>query len=70
VIVPVESWNSVSQKALSFALSISSEVQVVHVEVEGSDGFAREWAKQVEQLYGRRTCPCPSWWCCARPTAL
>jgi amino acid transporter len=50
VVVPVETWNSVSQKALEFALTLSQEVQVVHVAHEGDDGsFVRNWAEEVEQ---------------------
>ncbi|MCU1338674.1 MAG: Amino acid permease [Bryobacterales bacterium] len=50
VVVPVETWNSVSQKALCFALTLSREVQVVHIEHEGSDGaLVRDWPKVVEQ---------------------
>jgi hypothetical protein len=31
VVVPIETWNRVAQKAVVFAFSISSEVHVVHV---------------------------------------
>jgi amino acid transporter len=49
VVVPVETWSSVSQKALRFALTLSHEVQVVHVESEEDDALIRDWAKEVEQ---------------------
>jgi len=48
VAIPVETWNSVSQKALHFALALSHEVQVIHVESEGPDELVRDWASQVE----------------------
>jgi amino acid transporter len=44
VIVPVETWNSVSQKALRFALTISPDVQVVHIGDEDDD-MVRDWDK-------------------------
>ena len=59
VVVPVESWTSVSQKALRFALSLSGEVQVVHIEVEGTDGFARDWVKEVERPAREVNLPVP-----------
>jgi hypothetical protein len=50
VVVPIETWNSVSQKALRFALTLSTDVQAVHVEYEGADGaLMRDWPKEVEQ---------------------
>jgi amino acid transporter len=50
VVVPVETWNSASQKALRFALTLSAEVQVVHVEYEGAGSApTRDWARAVEQ---------------------
>lgn len=48
VIVPIETWSSVSQKALRFALSISDKVQAVHVDLGEGDAFRREWARAVE----------------------
>jgi amino acid transporter len=59
VIVPVESWTSVSQKAVRFALSISAEVQVVHVKVEGADSFVRDWHEEVERPARERNLPVP-----------
>jgi hypothetical protein len=49
VIVPVESWTSVTQKALRLALSISSEIQAVHVQVDGTEAFRTNWAEEVEK---------------------
>ena len=48
VVVPVESWNSITQKALRFALTLSREVQVVHIEYEGVEStLVRDWQHQV-----------------------
>jgi hypothetical protein len=35
VVVPVETWNSVSQKALRFALTLSHQVQIVQSSESG-----------------------------------
>jgi hypothetical protein len=48
VIVPIESWNAVAQNALRLALTISAEVQAVHVETEGTEPLSRDWASEVE----------------------
>jgi amino acid transporter len=50
VVVPVETWNSVSQKALRFALTLTTDVQVVHVEYEeDASTLIRDWHTEVEQ---------------------
>lgn len=60
VTIPVETWNSVSQKALHFALSLSHEVQVIHVESEGPDELVRDWAREVEQPAKAAGLPAPT----------
>ena len=51
VIVPVDRWSRISEKALRFALTISDDVQAVHVRVEGSDEhittICEEWEHMV-----------------------
>ncbi|HLY63362.1 MAG TPA: APC family permease [Terriglobia bacterium] len=42
VVVPMLSWNRVSQKAVRFALTISSDVQVLHIACEKDHGNVRE----------------------------
>jgi hypothetical protein len=49
VVVPVEGWTAVAQKALRFALTVSDEVRVVHVEAEGADPLACDWEHDVER---------------------
>jgi amino acid transporter len=46
VMVPIENWNTVSQKALRFALTISREVEVIHVGCK-DDELVRDWEKLV-----------------------
>jgi len=49
VVVPIETWSSITQKALRFALTISDEVEVVHVEYEGVESdLRRDWKEKVE----------------------
>jgi amino acid transporter len=51
IVVPVEAWNSVAQKALRFALSLSDEVKVVHVECENSDSLLDAWQREVKHRF-------------------
>lgn len=50
IIVPIDRWSRVSEKALRFALSLSNEIEAVHVRVEGSEEsvtICDEWEKMV-----------------------
>jgi amino acid transporter len=50
VVVPLLSWNRVAQKGLRFALTLSSEVQVLHIDCEKDDGsFGQTWDCYVEE---------------------
>ncbi|HVO60852.1 MAG TPA: APC family permease [Terriglobales bacterium] len=49
VIVPMERWNAATQKALRFAMTLSPEVQAVHVTCEGDDSILSEWQNVVER---------------------
>jgi amino acid transporter len=47
VIVPVDRWNAATEKALRFAMTLSPNVQVVHVRCEADEDMPLwEWAKQ------------------------
>lgn len=49
VVVPILSWNRVAQKGLRVALTISRDVQVLHIDCEKDDGtFAKTWERDVE----------------------
>ena len=49
VVVPLLAWNRIAQKGLRFALTISPEVQVLHIESEkGDGGFCQSWSRYVE----------------------
>jgi amino acid transporter len=50
VVVPILSWNRIAQKGLRFALTLSSEVQALHVESEKDSGnFCQTWQRDVEE---------------------
>ena len=50
VVVPILSWNRIARKGLRFALTLSSEVQAVHVDCEKDRGnFLQTWNRNVEE---------------------
>ena len=50
VVVPILSWNRIARKGLRFALTLSSEVQAVHVDCEKDRGnFLQTWDRNVEE---------------------
>src|ERR1700688_1995904 len=50
VIVPIIEWNSLAENALRLALTMSHEVEVLHVESEDGDvSLERQWPERVEQ---------------------
>jgi amino acid transporter len=59
VVIPVESWNKVSQKALGFALSLSPNVQAVHIQCDGTDELLKAWRLQVEEPARKAGAPIP-----------
>jgi hypothetical protein len=51
VVVPIESWNMLAERAVRFALRMSSDVIAVHVCTEDSGGeeLRARWARDVEE---------------------
>jgi amino acid transporter len=48
VVVPLDRWSRISEKALSFALSMSNEIRCVHVQIgEEPDEICRDWELNV-----------------------
>jgi amino acid transporter len=48
VVLPIDRWSRISEKALSFALALSSDIRCVHVVTAGStDSFCDAWEKDV-----------------------
>jgi amino acid transporter len=53
VIVPVDRWNATTEKALQFAMTVSPDVQAVHVSCE-TDENRPSWLSTAEQPAGTR----------------
>jgi len=48
VVVPILYWNKIAQKGLRFALNLSSDVQVLHIDCgEETEDFCRAWDRLV-----------------------
>lgn len=48
VVVPIDRWSRISEKALSFALTMSCEIRCVHVQTgEGSDPLCDGWENNI-----------------------
>lgn len=51
VIIPMDRWSRISEKALRFAMSISSDLQVVHVDTpdidHGDEEIALQWMTKI-----------------------
>jgi hypothetical protein len=59
VVVPVERWSSTAQNALRLALSISNDVQIVHVDYDGEDPLRTEWTTEVRRVARDAGLPVP-----------
>lgn len=61
VIVPVLSWTKVSKKALRFAMSISDEVEALHISLDDEEekDIREKWKKYVEDPMQSENCPIP-----------
>jgi amino acid transporter len=60
VVVPILAWNKVSERAMRFALTLSLDVEAVHVETEGvPDDVCKEWNHLVENPVKARGLPVP-----------
>lgn len=48
VILPIDQWNRLTEKALSFALSMSTDIRCLHVQIgENPDKICEMWEKDV-----------------------
>jgi hypothetical protein len=60
VVVPIEDWNRVSKKALRFALTLSDDVQALHIDSgDPSDVLQRQWPELAESPARDAGCPVP-----------
>jgi amino acid transporter len=49
VVVPIDRWSLVAERALRYAWTLSQEIHVLHVNCEETDNFCRQWGTMVEQ---------------------
>jgi amino acid transporter len=48
VVVPIDRWSRITEKALSFALSMSTDIRCLHVQIaDDPDEICRDWEKDV-----------------------
>jgi len=48
VIVPIDRWSRITEKALSFALSMSNDIRCLHVQIaDDPDEICRDWERDV-----------------------
>ncbi len=59
VIVPIERWNSATQKTLRFAMTLSPDVLAVHVSCGEDDSITEEWQSTIEQPAREAGAPVP-----------
>jgi amino acid transporter len=58
VVLPMDNWTRISQKALRFALTISTDVIAVHIDSsEQASGLAEQWQRLVEEPAHRASLP-------------
>jgi amino acid transporter len=49
VVMPIDRWSRISEKALAFALSLSVDVRCVHIQTgEDEDQISKDWQRLVE----------------------
>jgi hypothetical protein len=59
-LVPIDGWNQVALKALRFALSVSREVQALHINAgEKTDDLRKRWDEWVKQPAREHNLPAP-----------
>jgi len=50
VVVPIQSWSKISQRALQFALTLSPDIHALHVATEDeTDALREQWGRMVEE---------------------
>jgi hypothetical protein len=48
VLLPIDRWSRITEKALSFALGMSSDIRCIHVQTSGEpDDISQEWERDV-----------------------
>lgn len=50
VVVPIDEWNKVAQKAVRFAMTLSDDVRVLHIDCgEKADDLSKQWQQYVSE---------------------
>jgi len=50
VVVPIQNWSKISQRALQFALTLSPDIRALHVATEDeADTLREQWGRMVEE---------------------
>jgi len=47
VVLPVQRWNKIADKALRFSMNLSSEVRAVHIECAETEAIVKQWQVHV-----------------------
>jgi hypothetical protein len=47
IVLPVQRWNKIADKALRFSLNMSAEVRAVHIECPESEALVKQWQELV-----------------------
>jgi amino acid transporter len=59
-VIPIMTLNSLAEKALQIAYSLSEEVSVIHIQREnGQRDFCEEWDRQIQPAISRANLPLP-----------
>ncbi|MGA7685812.1 MAG: APC family permease [Terriglobales bacterium] len=60
VLLPIDRWNVISEKALRFAWSISKQIRVIHVDcLEGTESFCAQWDHLIANPAKKASLPIP-----------
>jgi hypothetical protein len=60
IIVPIDRWNAATEKALRFAMTLSPDVEAVHVACDEDDSVTSEWRGLVDEPARAAGVPAPS----------
>jgi len=70
VILPIDRWSRITEKALSFALSMSNDIRCLHVQTaEEPDQICKDWERDVAAPLRAAGKCIPNWKSCSRRTA-
>ncbi len=60
VLIPVDRWSVISERALRFAWTLSKEIRVIHVDCgEESESFCNNWDRLIEKPAKEASLPVP-----------